>query len=153
MLAVLYPAMDGRGVITIPGYRNERVQAADGFYVAAGHNPGVHGAILTEALASRFKVHIEVPTDWDLARHLGVPRPAVDAAIALNQQLAAGAVSWAPQLRELLGFAQIAKALGQAAAVANLAGIAPEDDRPAVTAELSKHFAGTISALSVGAQR
>jgi hypothetical protein len=58
--------------------------------------PGVHGAILTEALASRFKVHLEVTTDWDLAKHLGVPRPAVDAAIALNQQLAAGTVSWAP---------------------------------------------------------
>ena len=53
--------------------------------------PGVHGAILTEALASRFKVHIQVPTDWDLARHLGVPRAAVDAAIALNQQLTCAA--------------------------------------------------------------
>src|SRR5438270_7380110 len=38
VLAVLYPAMDGRGVITIPGYRNERVEATDGFYVIAGHN-------------------------------------------------------------------------------------------------------------------
>jgi len=113
----------------------------------------VHGAILTEALASRFKVHIEVTTDWDLARHLGVPRPAVDAAIALNQQLAAGTVSWAPQLREALGFAQVAKTLGPAAAVANLAGIAPDDDRPQVIAELSKHFATTVSALSLGAQR
>jgi len=88
--------MDGRGVITIPGYRNERVEAADGFYVIAGHNPGVHGAILTEALASRFGVHIEVTTDWDLARHLGAPATAVNAAIALNQQLAAGTLSWAP---------------------------------------------------------
>src|SRR5947207_2060919 len=128
--------MDGRGVITIPGYRNEHVQAIDGFYVIAGHNPGVHGAILTEALASRFMVHIHVPTDWDLARHLGVPRAAVDAAIALNQHLATGAISWAPQLRELLGFAQVAKTLGATAAVANLAGIAPLDDRDTVIAEL-----------------
>ncbi len=90
MLAVLYPAMDGRGVITIPGYRNERVEAVDGFYVIAGHNPGVHGAILTEALASRFGVHIEVTTDWELARHLGVPAAAVNAAVALNADLAAG---------------------------------------------------------------
>jgi len=56
----------------------------------------VHGAILTEALASRFEVHIEVTTDWDLAKHLGVPAAAVNAAIALNQRLASGAVSRAP---------------------------------------------------------
>jgi len=153
VLAVLYPAMDGRGVITIPGYRNERVEAIDGFYVVAGHNPGVHGAVLTEALASRFRVHIHVPTDWDLARHLGVPRAAVDAAVALNGQLAAGTISWAPQLRELLGFAQIAKTLGQAAAVANLAGIAPLDDRDQVVAELAKHFPGVGGVLSLGAQQ
>ena len=82
VLAVLYPAMDGRGVITIPAFGNERVDAADGFYVIAGHNPGVHGAILTEALASRFAVHIEVTTDMDLARRLGVPAKAIAAAIA-----------------------------------------------------------------------
>jgi nitric oxide reductase NorQ protein len=153
VLAVLYPAMDGRGVITIPGYRNERVEAIDGFYVIAGHNPGVHGAILTEALASRFKVHIHVPTDWEMARRLGVPKAAVEAAIALNQHLAAGAISWAPQLRELLGFAQVAKALGQKVAVANLAGIAPIDDRDTVIAELAKHFPGTVAVLSLGPQR
>jgi nitric oxide reductase NorQ protein len=113
----------------------------------------VHGAILTEALASRFKVHIHVPTDWDLARHLGVPRPAVEAAKALNNLLATGAVAWAPQLRELLGFAQVAKALGQGAAVANLAGIAPLDDRGTVIAELAKYFPGTAGVLSLGTQR
>jgi hypothetical protein len=30
--------MDGRRVIHIPAYRNERVEAADGFYLVAGHN-------------------------------------------------------------------------------------------------------------------
>ena len=88
VLAVLYPAMDGRRVIHIPGYRNERVEATDGFYVIAGHNPGVHGAVLTEALASRFDVHIEITTDFDLAKHLGVPAAAVTAAVSLNQDLA-----------------------------------------------------------------
>ncbi|GAB3186726.1 dynein-related subfamily AAA family protein [Micromonospora palomenae] len=153
VLAVLYPAMDGRRVITIPGYRNERVDAVDGFYVIAGHNPGVHGAILTEALASRFDVHIEVTTDWDLARHLGVPAPAVQAAIALNTDLAAGRVSWAPQLRELLGFARVRKTLGLPAAVANLAGRAPEDDREHVLAALRQHFGSEITALTLGKQR
>ncbi|MBM0226139.1 AAA family ATPase [Micromonospora sp. ATA51] len=153
VLAVLYPAMDGRRVITIPGYRNERVEAVDGFYVVAGHNPGVHGAILTEALASRFDVHIEVTTDWDLARHLGVPAPAVTAAIALNADLAAGRVSWAPQLRELLGFARVRKTLGLPAAIANLAGRAPEEDRPEVIAALQQQFGTDITALTLGKQR
>ncbi|WP_422733874.1 AAA family ATPase [Micromonospora sp. WMMD558] len=153
VLAVLYPAMDGRRVITIPGYRNERVEAVDGFYVIAGHNPGVHGAILTEALASRFDVHIEVTTDWDLARHLGVPTPAVQAAIALNADLAAGRIGWAPQLRELLGFTRVRKTLGLPAAVANLAGRAPEDDREHVLAALRQHFGTDITALTLGKQR
>ncbi|MFG1888098.1 AAA family ATPase [Micromonospora sp. NPDC049051] len=153
VLAVLYPAMDGRQVITIPGYRNERVEAVDGFYVIAGHNPGVHGAILTEALASRFDVHIEVTTDWDLARHLGVPSPAVQAAIILNDDLTAGRVSWAPQLRELLGFARVRKTLGLPAAVANLAGRTPEQDREAVTAVLRQQFGADVVALTLGKQR
>ncbi|MFG2058568.1 AAA family ATPase [Micromonospora sp. NPDC048930] len=153
VLAVLYPAMDGRRVITIPGYRNERVEAADGFYVIAGHNPGVHGAVLTEALASRFDVHIEVTTDWDLARHLGVPRPAVEAAIALNTDLAAGRVGWAPQLRELLGFTRVSKTLGAAAAVANLVGRAPLEDREQVLAALKQQFGTDINPLTLGKQR
>jgi len=153
VLAVLYPAMDGRGVITLTGYRNERVEAAEGFYILAGHNPGVHGAILTEALASRFDVHIEVTTDFDLARHLGVPAAAVQAAIRLNADLDAGKLTWAPQLRELLGFTRVRKALGHKAAVANLAGRAPEDDRAEVIAALTAHFGTDITPLRVGPQR
>ncbi|MEV0133673.1 AAA family ATPase [Dactylosporangium sp. NPDC050688] len=153
VLAVLYPAMDGRRVIHIPGYRNERVEAVDGFYVIAGHNPGVHGAILTEALASRFDVHIEVTTDFDLAKHLGVPAAAITAAQALNADLAAGKVTWAPQLRELLGFTRVRKTLGLPAAIANLAGRAPEDDRTAVSKALSAAFGTTVTALTLGKQR
>jgi nitric oxide reductase NorQ protein len=153
VLSVLYPAMDGRQVIHIPAYRNERVEATDGFYVIAGHNPGVHGAVLTEALASRFGVHIEVTTDWDLARRLGVPAPAVHAATELNTELAAGTVTWAPQLRELLGFARVHKTLGLPTAVANLAGRAPDHDRDTVVRVLSRHFGTTVTALTLGPQR
>jgi nitric oxide reductase NorQ protein len=150
VLAVLYPAMDGRGVITIPAHGNERVEAVDGFYVCAGHNPGVHGAVLTEALASRFTVHLEVSTDWDLARRLGVPKPVVEAAQDLNKDLTAGRVGWAPQLRELLGFVKVRQQLGQATALANLAGIAPEDARDDVVAALARRTGTTITALAIG---
>ncbi|WP_406062975.1 AAA family ATPase [Micromonospora sp. NBC_00860] len=150
VLAVLYPAMDGRGVITIPANGNETVEAVDGFYIVAGHNPGVHGAVLTEALASRFTVHLHVTTDWDLARQLGVPKPVVNAAIDLNADLTAGKTVWAPQLRELLGFVTVRDHLGMTAALANLAGIAPEDARDDVTAALSRHTGTPITALALG---
>ncbi|WP_047894537.1 AAA family ATPase, partial [Micromonospora sp. RV43] len=150
VLAVLYPAMDGRGVITIPAHGNETVEAVDGFYIVAGHNPGVHGAVLTEALASRFTVHLHVTTDWDLARQLGVPKQVVAAAIDLNADLAAGKTMWAPQLRELLGFVKVRDHLGITAALANLAGIAPEDARDDVTAALSRHTGTPITALALG---
>jgi hypothetical protein len=76
VLAVAYPAMDGRREITVKAHKGESVTAAAGFYVVAGHNPGVHGAILTEALSSRFSVQVKVSTDFDLARALKVdPAP------------------------------------------------------------------------------
>ena len=72
VLAVVYPAMDGRRQITVKAHKGETITAADGFYVIAGHNPGVHGAVLTEALASRFSVQIQVGTDYDLALALKI---------------------------------------------------------------------------------
>ena len=71
VLAVCYPAMDGRREVIVKAHKGETITAAGGFYVAAAHNPGVHGAILTEALSSRFAVQVKVSTDYDLARSLG----------------------------------------------------------------------------------
>src|SRR5262249_57081384 len=73
--------MPASAVATVPLIRQSALHKRSSLF----REPGVHGAILTEALASRFKVHIHIPTDWDLARRLGVPQAAVDAAIALNQ--------------------------------------------------------------------
>ncbi|MFJ8815522.1 AAA family ATPase [Amycolatopsis thermoflava] len=67
VLAVVYPAMDGRRQIIIKSHRNEVVDAASGFYVVAGHNPGVHGAVLTDALSSRFATPTTV-NGWYLWR-------------------------------------------------------------------------------------
>lgn len=154
VLAALYPAMDGRATITIAAHHNEVVGAVDGFYVAGGHNPGVHGAILTEALASRFAVHIEVTTDMQLARSLGVPNGAIDAAIALNTRMRKHEIDWAPQLRELLAFKRVAASLGLDAAVSNLAAIAPEPDRQAVIEALQRAYRGSIiTPLTLGKQK
>src|SRR5487761_1556851 len=81
VLAVCYPAMDGRREVTVKAHKGETITAADGFYVVAGHNPGVHGAVLTEALSSRFTFQFEVATDYDLAgRSSRSPRSHVRAA-------------------------------------------------------------------------
>uniref|UniRef100_UPI002458BADE AAA family ATPase n=2 Tax=Nocardia wallacei TaxID=480035 RepID=UPI002458BADE len=66
VLAVVYPAMDGRREVIIKANGGEVVTAAPGFFVVAGHNPGVHGAILSDALASRFAFQVEVTSDYDL---------------------------------------------------------------------------------------
>jgi nitric oxide reductase NorQ protein len=140
VLAVAYPAMDGRREITVKSHKGEVIKAADGFYVVAGHNPGVHGAILTEALSSRFSVQVEVTTDYDLARSLGIDPRAINAARDLADRKAKGEIGWAPQLRELLAYARVVGILGENAAIANLAGIGPEEDRDVIAAALAKAF-------------
>jgi nitric oxide reductase NorQ protein len=154
VLAVAYPAMDGRREITVKSHKGETVKAADGFYVVAGHNPGVHGAILTEALSSRFSVQVEVTTDYDLARSLGIDPRAIRAARDLADRKARGEIGWAPQLRELLAYARVAGVLGENAAIANLAGIGPEEDRDVVAAALARAFSRprAVAPLALGRQ-
>jgi nitric oxide reductase NorQ protein len=140
VLAVAYPAMDGRREIVVKAHKGEVITAAGGFYVCAGHNPGVHGAILTEALSSRFSVQVRVSTDYDLANALKIDSRAIKAARDLAARQASGEIGWAPQLRELLAYAKVAAILGENAAIANLAGIAPEEDRDAVAEAVGKAF-------------
>ncbi|WP_129665745.1 AAA family ATPase [Phytoactinopolyspora endophytica] len=150
VLAVVYPAMDGRRQIIIKANGGEVVDAAPGFYVVAGHNPGVHGAVLSDALASRFAVQVHVSTDYDLATQLGVDRRAVQAARHLTARQQGGEIGWAPQLRELLAFQKVADVLGIDAAAANLIGTAPEYDREIVTTVVCGVFGTTVEPLALG---
>ncbi|MEU7488062.1 AAA family ATPase [Streptomyces sp. NPDC042319] len=152
VLAALYPAMDGRRQIQVKAHKGETITAAEGFYVIAGHNPGVHGAVLTEALASRFSVQVQVGSDYDLAASLKINRTAVRIARNLATHQQAGDVGWAPQLRELIAFQKIADVLGTDAAFANLVGIAPLEDRDTVAEIVTKAIGRPVSALSLGRQ-
>ena len=152
VLAVCYPAMDGRREVIVKAHKGEAITAADGFYVVAGHNPGVHGAVLTEALSSRFTFQFDVATDYDLARSLGIDSRAITAARNLATRQANGETGWAPQLRELLAFAKITKIFGLDTALANLAGVAPAEDRDVVADTLAKTFGKTVAPLSLGRQ-
>ncbi|WP_242891119.1 AAA family ATPase [Actinomadura litoris] len=152
VLAVVYPAMDGRRQVTVKTHKGETITAEDGFYVVAGHNPGVHGAVLTEALASRFAAQIRVSTDYDLARKLRIEPRAVRVARNLARRQETGEIGWAPQLRELIAFQKMAAVLGPEAAVANLLGVAPAEDRDVVAEVISSVYGRTVSPLALGEQ-
>jgi nitric oxide reductase NorQ protein len=152
VLAVVYPAMDGRREVIVKAHKGEAIKAANGFYIVGGHNPGVHGAVLTEALSSRFSVQIHVGTDYDLARSLKIEPRAVTVARNLAARQAKGEIGWTPQLRELIAFGKIAAVLGTEAAVANLVGIAPEEDRDAVADAAAKTFGRPVIPLALGRQ-
>jgi nitric oxide reductase NorQ protein len=152
VLAVCYPAMDGRREVIVKAHKGEAITAADGFYVVAGHNPGVHGAVLTEALSSRFTFQFDVATDYELARSLGIDSRAITAARNLATRQANGETGWAPQLRELLAFAKVTRIFGLDTALANLAGVAPAEDRDVVASTLAKTFGKTVAPLALGRQ-
>ena len=112
----------------------------------------MHGAVLSDALASRFSAQIQVSTDYQLALQLGIDRRAVRAATALAARVRRGDIGWAPQLRELIAFARIAEVLGPEAAAGNLVGIAPEDDRDTVAAAVRDAFGAAHEPLALGAR-
>lgn len=150
VLASLYPAMDGRKEIVIKAHGGEVVKAEPGFFVVAGHNPGVHGAILSDALSSRFAFQVQVGSDYDLAEGLGVEPKAVKVARNLATRKSAGEIGWAPQLRELLAFKKIAAATDTATATANLVGTAPDDDREIVASVVRAVFGTAYAPLALG---
>jgi nitric oxide reductase NorQ protein len=141
VLSGVYSLMDGTGELYITA-NPERgtVKAKDGFYVIAATNPNAPGVRLSEALLSRFILQTEMTTDWGLARKLGAPSTIVTAAQNLSKKQQAGEVSWSPQMRELLGFRDIAKSFGTKFAVANLLAAAPELDRPVVADVFTRVF-------------
>jgi len=141
VLSVLYGLMDGRREITITA-NPERgvVKAHEDFYVIAATNPNAPGVRLSEALLSRFTNQGEMTTDWSLAKKLGVPATVVTAAQNLNKKRDSGECSWAPQMRELLAFRDIAAEFGQKFAIANLLAASPEMDRPIVADVLTRVY-------------
>jgi hypothetical protein len=63
-----------------------------------------------------------------------------------------GEIGWAPQLRELLAFAKVTRIFGLDTAPANLAGVAPAEDRDVVASTLAKTFGKTVAPLALGRQ-
>ena len=138
VLARLYPAMDGRNEIVVREHDPRRtVKAKPGFCVVGAHNPGVPGAVLSEALASRFSLTVEIGTDYELAREIGVDLNIVRAAAHMDGLRRKEETMWAPQMRELIAYKRIKDILGVEAAVGNLLACAPVEDRDVLLARLT----------------
>ena len=149
VLARLYPAMDGRKTVRLAEHKGQSVKAEEGFFVVGAHNPGAPGAILSEALQSRFLVQFEVESDLSLALELGVDRSVVRAARNMRKRRREGSVTWAPEMRELLASQRVCSTLGKRAAAENLVAIAPPEAREALVEALGNSFPG-VEAMRLG---
>lgn len=133
VLSVLYSLMDGRQELLITQNPTRGiVKAVKGFFVYAATNPHAPGVKLSEALLSRFAIHAEITTDYDMATRLGVSKKIVGAAQNLARRKRDGAVTWAPQFRDLLAFRDLSKIYDDKFAYENMIASAPERDRQIV---------------------
>ena len=149
-MAVVYSVMDGRGELRVTANPERGVVVAkEGFYVMGACNPNAPGAIMSEALLSRFRGQFEVGTDFKLAGRLGVHPKAVTAAQNLSAKRRENTISWAPQLRELLAFKEMSDTFGQAVALSNIVACAPERDRATVMDVFGRTFGEKAPALKV----
>lgn len=155
VLALLYPFMDGRGkaVLNLESGPTE-VTAMEGFCVVGAYNPGAMGTttVLAEPLASRFTIQMEVTTDLELARTIGADGKLVKLVKGLMKRQTAGELDWAPQLREMIAFINVAKVFGQDTAIRNMIQSSPEDARQTVASDVADIYGTAHSGLGLGKQ-
>ncbi|QYN41023.1 AAA family ATPase (plasmid) [Pseudonocardia sp. DSM 110487] len=141
VLSILYPLMDGRRVLNITGYAKlPPIPVGDGFSILGAYNPGVPGAVLSPALRDRFDHVIEVPSDWTLAREMGVNDDLVTVAENLDRKRRDGSVVEGIQLRTLLKVQQQIERYGQEYALSGLLAKVNDLDRAEVAAALRARF-------------
>jgi nitric oxide reductase NorQ protein len=151
VLAVAYGAMDGRRELVVSqNPARGTIKAKDGFFIVGATNPNAPGVHMSEALLSRFTLHVEVTTDWVLAvTKLNVPDTICTIAENLSKKVELGELDWAPQMRELLAFRDAAKVFNEDFAVKNLIAVAPEGDREAVQEAVKRMYGATAMAARI----
>lgn len=150
VLSVVYPVMDGRDELRVT--QNPEigtVKVAPGFYVVGACNPDVPGAVMSDALLSRFPIQIEVLTDYSLAQKLGASREIVSVAKNLYRRQESNDIMRAPQMRELLAFRDVEKIWGLKVALASLVSAAEPNDRKTIAEVLSSAFGFSVESLTL----
>lgn len=130
-MSVVYSVMDGRDELPITANpKRGVVSASEGFLVLGSCNPNVPGAIMSDALLSRFQIHVEVASSWDLAStSLGIGAKIITVARNLSKRAITGEVVAPPQIRELITFRDCAEAFGTSTAIRNFIAQARPEDR------------------------
>ena len=147
----VYAAMDGRGRFRVKTNPKRGVIAIEpGFTVIGACNPHAPGARMSEALLSRFSIHLEYTTDYDLAGELGVPPKFIAVAKTLQTKKENKNCRYVPQMRELLAAKTATERYGVDFAAANFISTAPEADRPIVADVVSRQFGSAIAPLRSG---
>lgn len=150
VVATLYPLMDGRGELMVTSNPELGViQAEPGFYIIGACNPDVQGAVLSDALLSRFSIQIEVTTDYDILKGLDVDANVITVAKALQTEKESGALSRAPQTRELLDFQRVKNVFGESMALSNLIATADLDDRESYIRKINSTFGTKVTSLKL----
>lgn len=152
-LSIVYAATDGRRecYVTSNAARGT-VKAKDGFGLHGACNPDAPGADMSEALLSRMFSQIEYGTDYDLMSHFVAPN-IVTFAKNLEKRRLEGEVTWSPQTRELMAFADMERLFDTTTALANLVSSAPALDRITVTDVLQRAIGVVIEPLRIGGYR
>ena len=148
-LSVVYSLMDGRNEISVTSNPDRgKVSAKPGFTVFGATNPNVPGAIMSEALLSRFAVHVEMQTDWKIAAKLGVPEKIVEVARNLGKKAESGIVSAPPQLREVIAFKKISETFTEDIALENFVSMSRPEDRVYVEEAIKSVFGKSPKVLT-----
>ena len=122
---------------------------ADGFYVVGACNPDVPGAVMSDALLSRFPVQVEMTTDFSLAKKLGISREIITVAKNLARRADNNDIMRAPQMRELIAFTKIEAVFGLKVALSNMVSCAEPNDRKIIADVLGTTFGLKVEAFKI----
>lgn len=148
VLALVYSLMDGRQEIRVTANPTRGVvKAQPGFAVIGACNPNVPGAVMSDALLSRFSLQVEVTTDYDMLRTLGVHKDIIAVAKNLAKLVGQAEIMKAPQTRELLAFTQVRNVFGIEVALNNMVSTALPNDRSTYAEKLGSAFGKTVKPL------
>lgn len=141
VMAVVYGVMDGRDELVVTqNPARGAVHVKPGFAVLGACNPDVPGAIMSDALLSRFIIHAEMKTDWGIASKLGVTPKIIQVTRNLNEKQRNGEVTAAPQMRELIAYRDVAAQFGEELALSNYVSQVRPENREVVAAAVEAVF-------------